>query len=154
MRSRKKVSTVPTTPWRASLHNLIFEAETKAGKTFDIILMILIVLSVATVMLDSVAAVRSEYGELLHNLEWFFTIVFAIEYVLRLVATLRPWRYALSFFWPYGSSCNSSRLDKYFIPRFPIPACHSSLQNHSNFAYFRVFGLPARMDNVVEGPSS
>ena len=98
MRSRKKVSTVPITPWRASLHNLIFEAETKAGKTFDIILMILIALSVATVMLDSVAAVRSEYGELLHNLEWFFTIVFAIEYVLRLVATLRPWRYALSFF--------------------------------------------------------
>ena len=97
MRSRKKVSTVPITPWRASLHNLIFEAETKAGKTFDIILMILIALSVATVMLDSVAAVRSEYGELLHSLEWFFTIVFAIEYVLRLVATLRPWRYALSF---------------------------------------------------------
>ena len=52
MRSRKKVSTVPTTPWRASLHNLIFEAETKAGKTFDIILMILIALSVATVMLE------------------------------------------------------------------------------------------------------
>ena len=69
MRSRKKVSTVPTTPWRASLQNLIFEAETKAGKTFDIILMILIALSVATVMLDSVVAVRSEYGALLHNLE-------------------------------------------------------------------------------------
>ena len=89
---------VPTTPWRASLHNPIFEAETKAGKTFDIILMILIVFSVATVMSDSVAAVRSEYGEILHHLEWFFTLVFAIEYVLRPVATLLPWRYALSFF--------------------------------------------------------
>ena len=98
MRSRKKVSTVPTTPWRASLHNLIFEAETKAGNTLDIILMTLIALSVATVMLYSVAAVRGKYGELLHYLEWFFTFVFAIEYVLRLVATLRPWRYALSFF--------------------------------------------------------
>ena len=92
MRSRKKGSTVATSSWRASLHNLIFEAETKAGKTFDIILMILIALSVATVMLDSVVAVRSGYDELLHNLEWFFTIVIAIEYVLRLVATLRPWR--------------------------------------------------------------
>ena len=79
-----------TTPWRASLHHLIFEAETNAGKIFDIILMILIALSVATVMMDSIAAVRIEYGEVLHNLEWFFTIVFAIEYVLRLVATLRP----------------------------------------------------------------
>ena len=57
MRSRKKVSTVPTTPWRASLHHLIFEAETKAGKIFDIILMILIELSVATVMMDNIAAV-------------------------------------------------------------------------------------------------
>ena len=97
MGSRKKVSTVPTTPRRASLHNLIFEAETKAGKTLDIILMTLIALSVATVMLDSVTAVRGKYGELLHYLEWFFAFVFAIEYVLRLVATLRPWRYALSF---------------------------------------------------------
>ncbi len=77
MSSRKKVLTIPTTPWRASLHNLIFEAETKAGKTFDIILMTLIALSVATAMLDSVAAVRGKYGELLHYLEWFFTIVFA-----------------------------------------------------------------------------
>ena len=98
MKSRKKVLTVPVTSLRANLHNLIFEAETRAGKIFDIIRMILIAFSVATVMMDSIAVVRSEYGELLHYLEWFFTIVFAIEYVLRLVATLRPWRYALSFF--------------------------------------------------------
>ena len=97
MGSRKKVSTVPTTPCRASLHNLIFEAETKAKKPLDIILMTLIALSVATVMLDSVTAVRGKYGELLHYLEWFFTFVFAIEYALRLVATLRPWRFALGF---------------------------------------------------------
>jgi voltage-gated potassium channel len=54
---------------RANLHNLIFEAETRAGKIFDIILMILIAFSVATVMMDSIAVVRSEYGELLHYLE-------------------------------------------------------------------------------------
>ena len=154
MRTRKKVSTVPTTPWRASLHNLIFEAETKAGKTFDIILMTLIALSVATVMLDSVAAVRSKYGELLHYLEWFFTIVFAIEYVLRLVATLRPLALCTQFFWSHGSSRNPPRLDQYFIPRFPTLVGHSSVQNHSNSAYFRVSGLPARMDNVVEGAAS
>ena len=58
---QKKISTVPTTLWRASLHHLIFEAETKAGKIFDIILMILIALSLATVMMDSIAAVRIEY---------------------------------------------------------------------------------------------
>ena len=60
--------------------------------------MTLIALRVATVMLDSATAVRGKYGELLHYLEWFFAFVFAIEYALRLVATLRPWRYALSFF--------------------------------------------------------
>jgi voltage-gated potassium channel len=69
MKSRKKVLTVPFTSLRANLHNLIFEAETKAGKIFDIIRMILIAFSVATVMMDSIAVVRSEYGELLHYLE-------------------------------------------------------------------------------------
>jgi voltage-gated potassium channel len=69
MKSRKKVLTVPVTSLRANLHNLIFEAETRAGKIFDIIRMILIAFSVATVMMDSIAVVRSEYGELLHYLE-------------------------------------------------------------------------------------
>lgn len=98
MRSHKRQITVPKTPWRAKLHRIVFESETHAGRIFDIILMILIVLSVLTVMLDSIQVVRDTYGDQLQVLEWSFTVIFGIEYLLRLAATLRPWRYAMSFF--------------------------------------------------------
>jgi len=79
-------------------HEIIFEADTPAGKLFDMALILLILLSVLTVMLDSVAAYRDAYGTLFYRLEWFFTIVFTIEYLLRLICIARPLRYAASFF--------------------------------------------------------
>ncbi|MBN2313712.1 MAG: ion transporter [Sedimentisphaerales bacterium] len=85
-------------PWRQTLFEVIFEANTSAGKWFDIILIICILLSVITVMLDSVAGVRADYGNFLYAIEWFFTILFTIEYVLRLLCIGRPARYAVSFF--------------------------------------------------------
>lgn len=88
----------PSTPWRARLHEIIFEAETPAGRAFDLGLILSIVLSVIAAMLDSVAAVRAEFGSLLYGLEWGFTILFTIEYVLRLACIGRPARYATSFF--------------------------------------------------------
>ena len=84
--------------WRQSLHEIIFEADTPAGKIFDIALIISILGSVAVVMLDSVAAFRTAYGPLLKYLEWGFTIGFTIEYLLRLIAVGRPLKYAISFF--------------------------------------------------------
>ncbi len=80
------------------LHELIFEADTTTGKIFDIILIASILLSVIVVMLDSIKAINQEYGELLYNLEWFFTIIFTIEYILRLYAVNKPIKYATSFF--------------------------------------------------------
>jgi len=85
-------------PWRHALFEIIFEANTPAGRWFDIALIVCILLSVMTVMLDSVRDVRAEYGELLHAAEWFFTILFTIEYILRLLCIGRPIRYAVSFF--------------------------------------------------------
>jgi voltage-gated potassium channel len=85
-------------PIRLALQQTIFEAETRAGKLFDILLIISILCSVAAVMLDSVAPIRARYGSLLHNAEWFFTILFTIEYILRLICVGRPAKYALSFF--------------------------------------------------------
>ncbi|MBF0288742.1 MAG: ion transporter [SAR324 cluster bacterium] len=84
--------------WQTILHEIIFEAETPAGKLFDVLLMVNIGLSVLTVMLDSVAAVREVYGDLLYGMEWFFTILFSIEYVLRLFCVGKPILYATSFF--------------------------------------------------------
>lgn len=84
--------------WRISLYTIIFEADTPAGKAFDVLLLWSILLSIMVVMLDSVAGIRSEYGELLISLEWFFTILFSIEYVFRLACVRKPLRYAFSFY--------------------------------------------------------
>lgn len=84
--------------WRTIIHEIIFEADTPAGKWFDVILILSIVLSVLVVMLDSVSSIKIKYGQFLYSVEWFFTILFTIEYILRLISVERPIRYAKSFF--------------------------------------------------------
>jgi voltage-gated potassium channel len=88
----------PLRPWQQELHTIVFEADTTAGKLFDVIVITSIVLSVAVVMLESVSSIRSKHGEILKVLEWCFTILFSIEYVLRLISVGRPVRYIFSFF--------------------------------------------------------
>jgi voltage-gated potassium channel len=88
----------PLSPTRAKLHEIIFEADTPAGKLFDVILLIAIVLSVLAAMLESVGEVQIRYRKFLYGLEWFFTILFTIEYLFRLGCVLRPLKYATSFF--------------------------------------------------------
>jgi len=88
----------PPTPWRARLHEVIFEADTPEGKAFDVVLLWLIVGSIAAVMLESVTSVKAKYGTPLRAAEWLFTALFTVEYVLRLVAVRRPLHYARSFF--------------------------------------------------------
>ncbi len=88
----------PDRTWRKVLHEVIFEADTPAGKWFDVILIISIVLSVIVVMLDSIGSIRRDHGNVLNSIEWFFTILFTIEYVLRLICVGKPLRYATSFF--------------------------------------------------------
>ena len=85
----------PESNARALLHEVIFEADTRPGKAFDILLIICIVASICVAMLDSVSSIRSEHGETLERLEWIFTILFTIEYVLRLVAVRHPLGYGL-----------------------------------------------------------
>jgi voltage-gated potassium channel len=87
-----------TKKWQSKIHEIIFEADTRTGKIFDISLIVIIVISVITVMLDSVIQINLVYGQYLYRLEWIFTIVFTIEYILRLISVGRPLRYATSFF--------------------------------------------------------
>ncbi|MCE9668100.1 ion transporter [Myxococcus stipitatus] len=88
----------PGEGFRARLHTIIFEADTPAGKAFDVALLGAILCSIVAVMLESVASVRQQYGLALYVAEWVFTVVFATEYVLRLMAVRRPLDYARSFF--------------------------------------------------------
>ena len=85
-------------PLRQWLYDVIFESDTPAGKAFDMALIVTILLSVVAVMAESVGWVRVRYGEALYVAEWFFTVLFTIEYVLRLYCIRRPSRYATSFF--------------------------------------------------------
>ncbi|MDC3220351.1 ion transporter [Flavobacteriales bacterium] len=80
------------------LHQIIFETDTRAGKNFDIALLWLIVNSVIVVMLESVSSIKSEFQQSLFILEWIFTGIFTLEYILRLYLSGKSWKYALSFF--------------------------------------------------------
>ncbi len=84
--------------WKNKIHEFIFEADTKLGKAFDVVLIVSIVLSVLVVMLDSVASLRLEYGTWFYTLEWVFTIMFTAEYILRIIAVERARGYIFSFF--------------------------------------------------------
>ena len=88
----------PHAAWRERLRVVIFEADTPAGKAFDVALLIAIVLSVLCVMLESVEEIHARFGFELYLVEWFFTIVFTVEYGLRMICVRYPLRYARSFF--------------------------------------------------------
>ncbi len=88
----------PLSPWREHIHEVIFEADTPAGKYFDIALIFSIIVSVLAVMLDSVEAINQHYGQWLSYLEWVFTVLFSCEYILRILSVRKPWLYIRSFF--------------------------------------------------------
>jgi len=83
---------------KEKIHEIIFEADTPIGKWFDIILMVIIIASVLVVMLESVDWIYNSYRDTFIILEWFFTIFFTIEYILRLYCVYKPAKYATSFF--------------------------------------------------------
>lgn len=83
---------------KAWLHEIIFEAETPAGRAFDVLLLWSILLSTAAVLLESVESYRDDQGTLFSRVEWVFTLLFTVEYILRLWCVRRPLRYARSFY--------------------------------------------------------
>jgi voltage-gated potassium channel len=83
--------------WQSRLHDVIYESNTIAGKAFDISLLVLIIASILVVMLDSVEKYHERYGQLFYTMELGFTILFTIEYILRLVSIKRPHLYMISF---------------------------------------------------------
>jgi len=85
-------------PVRQRLWRIIFLTDTPAGRGFDVALLWIIAVSVLVVMLESVVSLRADNEFAFRVAEWCFTIIFTIEYALRLWVVRRPWRYALSFF--------------------------------------------------------
>ncbi|KJS23255.1 MAG: ion transporter [Clostridiaceae bacterium BRH_c20a] len=84
--------------WRHRLYVIIFRADTPAGKAFDVALIISIILSTLVVLLESIETYKTDYNYIFLTLEWFFTILFTIEFILRIVSANVPKRYVASFF--------------------------------------------------------
>jgi len=88
----------PADSWRLRAYTIIFEADTRAGRLFDLALIAAILASVLVVILDSVQSITERWGAVFDVLEWGFTLLFTVEYALRLACVRRPIRYATSFF--------------------------------------------------------
>ena len=84
--------------WRNQLHEIIYEADTPAGKFFDISLLVVILLSIVLVMLESIEPIGTKYGLIFNILEWIITILFSLEYIARIVCVKKPRAYIFSFY--------------------------------------------------------
>ena len=84
--------------WRDQVFDIIYKTDTKLGKAFDVLLILSILLSVFAVLLDSVERINARHGEWLYLVEWFFTILFSIEYIVRVCVNPRPLKYIFSFY--------------------------------------------------------
>nr|WP_255631946.1 ion transporter [Rhodoferax sp. U2-2l] len=88
----------PLTGWRLQVYTVIFEADTRAGRLFDQLLIAVILTSVAVVAADSVHSINVRFHRELTLAEWFFTLIFTVEYLARLACVRHPWQYARSFY--------------------------------------------------------
>ena len=84
--------------WRLKLQEIIYEADTPAGKLFDIVLLIAILASILLVMLESVKSIDENYHSFLNISEWIITILFSVEYVARIITVKKPFKYIFSFY--------------------------------------------------------
>lgn len=96
--------------WKSKLHEIIYEADTRAGKLFDVVLLVLILASIALVMLESVDEFAGRYGDFLNISEWIITILFTFEYIARIISIRKPTQYIFSF---YGIIDLLSTIPKY-----------------------------------------
>lgn len=96
--------------WQDKLHEIIYEADTPAGKLFDVILLIAILASIVLVMLESVKSIDERFHAFLNISEWIITILFTIEYIIRIISVKKPIKYITSF---YGIIDLLSTIPKY-----------------------------------------
>lgn len=133
--------------WRQRLHEIVFEADTRAGRIFDVIVLAAILLSVVAVVLESIPEVRREHGSALHAIEWLFTLLFTVEYVLRLLSVDRPVRYAASFL---GIVDLLAFLPTYLATLFPAAQSLLVLRAVRLLRIFRIFKLGRFLEDAEQ----
>src|SRR5918993_1708315 len=125
-------------PLRERIHDIMFQHDTPAERAFDGTLVIAIVASVIVVMLDSVASINARYGRELLVAEWCFTVLFTVEYLLRLWVTKRPFVYARSF---YGIIDLAALLPSYLAILFPAGRFFLAFRVLRTLRVFRILKL-------------
>jgi voltage-gated potassium channel len=133
----------PLDGWRLKVYTVIFEADTVAGRRFDVMLILAILVSVGVVMADSVQSLSGRYDPWFNGLEWLFTVFFTLEYTARLVCVRRPLRYATSFF---GVIDLLAVLPTYLALFFPELYALIDVRVLRLLRVFRVFKLAAYVD--------
>ena len=128
----------PSGGWRLRLYHIIFEADTRAGRWFDIALIWVILASVGVVVLDSIASIHARYASVLDVLEWGFTLAFTAEYLLRLACVRRPLSYARS---PYGIIDLLAALPTYLAILVPGLSALMDVRVLRLLRIFRIFKL-------------
>lgn len=131
--------------WRRRLHSIIYEANTPLGRLFDIALLVFIVASICIVALDSVQEYHQRYGAFFIELEWIFTIIFTIEFLLRLLVLRRPMRFVFS---PLGLIDLLSILPAYLSLIYPGAQTLLVLRAFRLLRIFRIFKLTRFMDEA------
>ena len=132
---------------REKLHTVIYEADTKAGKLFDLILLAAIAGSLLIVMLDTVESVHRTYGGILYALEWFFTLLFTSEYIGRIMAVSQPRKYIFSF---YGIVDLVAIIPTYLSVFFPGSQYLMSIRALRFIRIFRVLKLTRYLGEASE----
>jgi len=127
-----------TEDFRKKLHTIIYEADTPAGRFFDLSLLAIILISVVAVMLESVASIKIKYGHALGIVEWVVTVFFTIEYVARLIAVNKPFRYIFSF---YGIVDLLATIPKYVGLLFPGTGVFIAIRAIRLLRIFRILKL-------------
>lgn len=135
----------PGSGWRRRLFGIVFESDTSAGRVFDTVVIIAIVLSVAAVLVESVEGIGAKHGRLLNRIEWMFTVLFSIEYVARIVCVERPLRYARSFF---GIVDLAAVLPTYLAVFFPEAQVLIDVRILRLLRCFRIFKLTRYLTEV------
>ena len=130
----------PLAGWRLRWYTIIFEADTVAGRRFDLVLMALILVSIGVVMADSVQVLHARFGPVFFTLEWFFTVAFTAEYIARLLCVRKPLQYATSFF---GVIDLIALLPTYLALFFPELLVLMDVRVLRLLRVFRVFKLAA-----------
>ena len=124
--------------WKTKLHEIIYEADTPAGKLFDVVLLVVILASIVLVMLESVNSIDTKYHDILNISEWVITILFTVEYIARLITVKKPLKYVTSF---YGIIDLLSTIPKYISLLFGGVHALAALRALRLLRVFRILKL-------------